>query len=86
MDPEVLERLKKLDTEGIQALREAANDYHAKHSRGPGGAAVCVCGAGGGGSKACRGFAVIRDVFRYANFDCPEWRARFEEIPRAIDP
>ena len=74
------QRLRELDTEGVRALRSACLEYHQKNSRGPGGAAMCVCGAGGGGSKACRGLAVIRDFFRYADMKRPEWQKRFEEI------
>lgn len=77
--------LDELDAEGIRELRVAAQEYHNRHSRGPGAAAMCICGNGTGGSKACRGLAVIRDLFRYANFDDPQWRERFEFVQRCLD-
>jgi hypothetical protein len=77
MDPELIERLRQLDIEGLMALRDAVREYHAKYSKGPGGAAICVCGASCGGSKACRGYSILRDLFRYANAKDPNWRERF---------
>jgi len=74
------DRLRQLDIAGVIALFEAAGDYHQKHSTGPGGSAICVCGAGCGGSKACRGLSVIRDLFQYADLDDPKWRERFEFV------
>ncbi len=74
------ERLRELDGEGVAALFDAAADYHKKHSKGAGGAAVCVCGAGCGGSKACRGLALVRDLFRYSDFDSHDHRKRFEYV------
>ena len=78
-------RLQELDAEGVLALVEAAGEYHQKHSRGPGGAAMCICGAGGGGSKACRGLAVIRTFLRYAKWGDPEWQERYERLQRLFD-
>ena len=46
------------------ALQKACNK---SHKGGPGGAAVCVCGAGGGGSEACGALRVLRDIVRYVN-------------------
>lgn len=74
------ERLNELDVEGVRELFRAAEEYHQKHSKGPGGAAVCVCGSGGGGSKACRGLSVLRELFRYAEWGDPKWRERYEML------
>lgn len=76
--------MEEADREGLMALFDAAQEYHAKHSRGPGGAAICVCGMGGGGSKACRGLSILRDIFRYAKFDDPEWQKRFSKVQAYI--
>ena len=67
--------------EGVQSLFKAANEYHMKRSR-PGGAAMCVCGAGGGGSKACSGLAIVRDFFRYAEWGDEKNREMFDELKR----
>jgi hypothetical protein len=48
-----------------QALREACRLYHAAHQKGPGGARVCVCGAGGGGSQACSMLSLLRALILY---------------------
>jgi hypothetical protein len=79
------ERFRQLDAEGICELFVAANEYHAKHSKGAGGSAMCICGQSCGGSAACRGLSVIRDVFRYADFQSHEWRERFEFVRRVFD-
>lgn len=84
MDPELLETLKKLDAEGLRALFVACGEYHAKHNKGAGGARMCICGAGCGGSPACRGLSVLRDLFRYADFNSQEWRNRFEFVQKSI--
>lgn len=80
-----LERLAELDAEGIQALFEAAADYHQKHCTVRAGATViCVCQRGGGQSAACRGLSVLQDFFRYANLDSEKWRTRFEQIQQMM--
>lgn len=48
-------------------LRKACCDFHGK-SRGPGGAAMCVCGQGGGGSSACNMLGIIRNAIRYDDY------------------
>ena len=35
------------------------------HGKGPGGAAMCVCGAPCGGSAACSMVAMLRNLIRY---------------------
>lgn len=79
------ERLDQLDAEGIRELFRACGDYHQKHSKGPGAAAVCVCGAGCGGSKACRGLSVVKEFLRYAKWGDPKWEKRYEQIASWFD-
>lgn len=79
------QRMRELDAAGIAALFDAAREYHTKHARGPGGAAVCICGHGCGGSAACRGLAVLRDLFRYGQWGDPTWKERYECIAKAFD-
>lgn len=74
-------KIKELNERAVIDLREAAYEYHKKRSR-PGGAAMCACGMGGGGSSACRAYANLRDFFRYADLDKPEWREAFEDFKR----
>jgi hypothetical protein len=69
--------MRELDVEGIRELFVACQEYHQKHSRGPGGSAMCVCGFGCGGSKACRGLALVRDFFRHNDPESPEFSTRF---------
>jgi len=68
---------------GWVALRNACNK---QHPRGPGGCAVCVCGAGGGGSEACSMLAVLRDLIRYMPTESlpAEWRRRVETLQEII--
>ncbi len=70
----------------IKALYKAAGDYHAKQSKGPGGAAICICGAASGGSDACTALALIRDIFRYADFQSKDanWQAQFKLIQQCF--
>ncbi len=66
MTKEETERLHK----EWYALRDACCDYHGNKKRGgggPGGARVCVCGAGCGGSVACNMLAELRSMIRYAD-------------------
>ena len=79
------ERLQELDEEGVRELFRAACEYHEKHSKGPGGAARCVCGAACGGSKACRGLSVIRQFLRYAKWGDARWKNRYELIQQWFD-
>jgi len=71
--------------ERFTALREACSDYHAKHSTGVGGARVCICGAGGGGSNACGDLSEIRNFFRYAEWGDPTWALAYEDLARRLD-
>jgi hypothetical protein len=61
---ELDEKEKKRLFEDWHALREACNMYH---KPGIGGAAMCICGAGGGGSKACSMLKVIKSIIMYGN-------------------
>lgn len=83
-EEQIKNRMDELAEEGFRALYEAANDYHVKHSTGIGAAAMCVCGAGGGGSKACRALAIMRDLFRYADFEDPKWVVQFDKVSRMV--
>ena len=82
--PTYPEHMRDLDAKNIAALFEACGEYHAKRSR-PGGAAICICGHGCGGSSACSGLSILRDLFRYADFKDPNWRERFEFVQRCLD-
>lgn len=42
------------------ALEDACRAYHLKTSTGVGGAAICACGAGNGGSKACNALRALQ--------------------------
>ncbi len=79
------QRLLELDSEGIRELFKAAGEYHNTHSKGPGGAAICICGAACGGSKACRGLSVIRTMLRYAKWGDPAWEERYEQLAQWFD-
>lgn len=46
---------------GWSALKAACRS---QHPRGPGGAAMCACGAGGGGSAACSMLAELKQLVR----------------------
>ena len=78
-------RLRELDAAGVAALFVAAGEYHQKHCKGPGAAAVCICGAGIGGSPACRGLWVLRDLFRYGDPDNSAWRDRLQFVAECFD-
>jgi hypothetical protein len=79
------ERLKELDAEGVRELFRACGEYHQKHSKGPGAAAMCVCGTGCGGSKACRGLSVVRGFLRDAEWGDPRWKVRYELMQQWFD-
>ena len=78
------QKMRELDRAGIQALFAACGEFHAKHSRGPGGAAICICGAACGGSEACRGLALLRNFFRYAKWGDESWREQFELLSESL--
>lgn len=48
--------------DGWAALKEACRK---SHKGGPGGAAMCVCGANGGGSAACSMLGTLKNLIRY---------------------
>lgn len=54
------------ETEILQALA-AIKELCRKAHKGPGGAAMCVCGASGGGSPACRFLSILRQHVRYGD-------------------
>jgi len=47
-------------------LKAACRAVHEKQ-RGPGGAAVCICGMGCGGSSACSALGILRNHIRYGD-------------------
>lgn len=54
---------KRRIIDDIAALKTACRK---SHSGGPGGAAICVCGAACGGSQACSALSMIKNVLKYA--------------------
>ena len=84
---EVIRGMNKQLFEDWKALKEACGAYHALHHSGmAGGAAMCVCGAGGGGSKACSMLKIIKDLIRYIPSDRlpEESRTVIEELQAII--
>lgn len=79
-EAKIKERERELFRERMLALKTACLEFHRKHSRGPGGSAICVCGAGGGGSAACGGLGELKNFIRYAGPLSPEWEGRRKEI------
>jgi hypothetical protein len=65
------EACRRTMREDIDALFEVCRSQH----RGAGGAAICICGAGCGGSKACRGLSVLQRAL-----ECADERVRNEII------
>lgn len=61
-EQEQQKRMQELLIQGITDLKTLCRK---SHKGGPGGAAICICGAGGGGSSACGALRVIRDAIRY---------------------
>lgn len=45
-------------------LVDACNLYHKEKSSGAGGACICTCGRGNGGSAACNGLSILRGIAR----------------------
>lgn len=80
---EYKEHLHKLDMEGVAALFDAAHEYHKKRARS-GGAAICICGMGSGGSKPCRGLRVLRDLFMH-EWGSEKGHEQWERIQRVMD-
>ncbi len=69
--------------QGWMALRQACR---ASHKPGPGGAAICVCGAACGGSTACGMLGTLQDMIRYIPAEkLPEdWQERIAELRRIV--
>jgi len=64
-----------------QALRAACLK---QHPGGPGGSAMCICGAGGGGSSACSGLKMVRVLLSVATV--PEnYREMLEDLATVIN-
>jgi hypothetical protein len=57
-----------------------------QHKGGPGGAAMCVCGANGGGSDACGTLGIIKSLILYMPTDLlpAEWQKRIADLRDAI--
>jgi hypothetical protein len=68
---------------GWAALREACRKAH---KPGPGGAAICICGAPCGGSEACGMLGTLRDLIRYLPAESlPEaWQQQIAELRRIM--
>ena len=70
--------MKESIIRNISALKDACRK---SHSGGPGGAAICVCGAGGGGSSACGALGLIESIFRYSKIiPCDEKQSEIIEL------
>lgn len=65
---------------GWSALRDACRK---QHPRGPGGAALCACGAGCGGSEACFMLRIVRDLIE-ASDERPDWWENYMEALRSV--
>ena len=66
-----------------QALREACNAQHRAEMKGrAGGAVVCLCGHGCGGSAACSMVGRLQNLVRYLPTGSlpDEWRTIVEEL------
>jgi methylthioribose-1-phosphate isomerase len=71
------EYLKESVIKGMAALKDACLDYHVKHSgSGIGGSHMCVCGHCNGGSAACSGLGLLRNLIRYMELESDEMRNR----------
>jgi hypothetical protein len=66
--------------DGWVALREACRKQHPK---GPGGAMICACGAGAGGSAACSMLRTIHYLI-VSSDDRPEWWESQMEALRSV--
>lgn len=58
----LLRTLNAIPPEQWDALRTATNEFHRKNTTGIGGAAICICGAGNGGSLACNALKTLTSV------------------------
>jgi len=70
------EREQELTWQRMRALKDACR---ASHKDGPGGAAMCICGAECGGSAACGALMEIRSLLSVAKVP-PAYRPRLEAI------
>ncbi len=58
---------------GVMALKKAC---YKSHEKGPGASRMCICGAGGGGSEACGGLGLIKNILV---FGCAPLKGSEEE-------
>lgn len=72
----VYDALSEQDLKDLDQLWTLCRKGH----KGPGGAAICICGAGCGGTAACRGLAVYRRILDAAcRIQSPEgFRRRYQ--------
>lgn len=83
----VLTTLALISESDWQALREACRNYHAKHTTGVGGAAICACGMGGGGSLACRPLKMLDELRGEAQdlqFISPSFKEKRQPAPKRV--
>lgn len=79
------DKIEQRDIESIRELFISASDYHKKNSKGSGGCSKCICGQGSGGSRACAGLSIIRNVFKYHDFKSEDWLKRFLFIKKVLE-
>ncbi len=75
------ERLRVMWLGDWAALREACRQAH---KPGPGGAAMCYCGRGGGGAACCSALRQVRDFLAALDPEAVPagWREWLETIQR----
>lgn len=66
MSDEEIQQSKSDAAMVARELKAACRAIH-EQNKGPGGAVVCICGMGCGGSSACLALGILRDMVRYGN-------------------